>query len=67
MSLQQRQLESLKKWLTETEDRIANMSQVKLFLYCFNTVQYTVIIVQEEHEDIICSLFIVPFLFKYKV
>ncbi|KAG7153745.1 Utrophin-like [Homarus americanus] len=27
MSLQQKQLESLKKWLTETEDRIANMSQ----------------------------------------
>ncbi|XP_071545202.1 uncharacterized protein [Panulirus ornatus] len=28
MSLQQKQLESLKKWLTDTEDRIANMSQV---------------------------------------
>nr|XP_027238839.1 dystrophin-like isoform X4 [Penaeus vannamei] len=28
MTLQQTQLESLKKWLTETEDRIANMSQV---------------------------------------
>ncbi|XP_066986171.1 dystrophin-like isoform X33 [Macrobrachium rosenbergii] len=28
MALQQNQLDSLKRWLTETEDRIANMSQV---------------------------------------
>ncbi|KAK7085433.1 hypothetical protein SK128_001326, partial [Halocaridina rubra] len=28
MILQQRQLESLRRWLTDTEDRIANMSQV---------------------------------------
>ncbi|XP_042209207.1 dystrophin-like [Homarus americanus] len=33
MSLQQKQLESLKKWLTETEDRIANMSQSLKFYY----------------------------------
>ena len=28
MDLQQKQLDSLKQWLTDTEDRIANMSQV---------------------------------------
>lgn len=54
MSLQQAQLESLKKWLTETEDRIANMSQVIWELLCNNVLIPMEINISKRVIDVKC-------------